>query len=57
MPYLSYVVKEALWLSPPGVLSLPYKTYEDVEIAGNWIPKNIEVKFNIYGAHWNPDQW
>ena len=54
MPFMNQVVKEALRHSPPGVISLPYKTFETTKIGQVEIPANIEVKFNVYGAHRNP---
>jgi len=56
LEYLGMFLKEVLRHSPPGALTLTYKTYEDTLLpnSGIRIPKDIEVRFNVYGAHWNP---
>lgn len=54
LSYLGYVVKENLWLHPPGPCSLPYGTYEDFYACGIKIPKGTLIQINILGAHWNP---
>jgi cytochrome P450 len=58
MEYLGYVVKEALRYKPPGVRLLGYEAVEDVRLkCGVVIPRGTPVQFNIYGSHWNPNQW
>ena len=59
MNYLGYFIKEILRHAPPGVVSLTYLTYENTTLpkSGIKIPKDIQIRFNVYGSHWNPLQW
>lgn len=55
--YLTFVIKEALRLDGPAPETFYYMTSGDVTIADVPIPSNFLMKIDIYGSHYNPDQW
>ncbi|KAI8994752.1 cytochrome P450 [Pilobolus umbonatus] len=56
-PYITQIMKETMRRHPPINRSTGRRILEDIELAGNVIPKGAEVIIDIYNIHHNPDIW
>lgn len=57
LPYLNYVVREALRLHPPTPLMLPHKANTNLKIGGYDIPKGACVHVNAWAIARDPTIW
>mmetsp|Transcript_28546 Transcript_28546/g.32629 ORF Transcript_28546/g.32629 Transcript_28546/m.32629 type:complete len:422 (+) Transcript_28546:174-1439(+) len=55
--YLNYFIKEGLRYDNPTFDTFGYRTYQDVEICGVPIPKNTEIRLDLYSMHYNEAEW
>ena len=57
LPFLQATLKETLRFRPPGPLSIPHVTTEDVQVASYIIPKGTITHHNIWAANYNEQDW
>ncbi|KAI8889920.1 cytochrome P450, partial [Backusella circina FSU 941] len=57
MKYINMVIKETLRRHPPAYHMTGRLCQEDLNLAGNFIPKGVEVAVDIYNLHHNPTVW
>ena len=55
--YLNYVVKEALRIDNSAIEPLYYFTTESFSICNVPIESGIKMKIDIFGAHYNINEW
>ena len=57
LTYLGYVIQEALRYNPPAPGTSHMEFPGDTQIAGMTIRSDVVLSINIYGLHYNDEQW